>query len=172
MKLVAAQAGEAPAVAGRTSGFIEVQFSGRMAIQKVGRMVGRLEVHCRWVALRATEWRIDFGVAHEAIFHEGEICFGQGPCCDLKDAMTCLTGVPGNQIGAEFQDIDPGRRAEVLLAVNCSGNHWGKVSEAQVESMIEVLEDLAFVFIAESGCILLLRMTSEALEPFFKCILV
>lgn len=159
-------------MAGRTSGFIEIQFSGRMAIQKVWRMVGRLEVHCRWVALRATEWRIDFGVADQAIFHMRKIDFGQGPCCDLKAAMTCLTGVVGNQIGAEFQDIDAGRRAKVLLAVNCSGNHWGKVSEAQMERMIEVLEDLAFVFVAESGCILLLRMASEALELFFKCILV
>ena len=101
--------------------------------------------------MRTTKWRIDFGVADEAIFHVRKIGFGQGPCCDLKAAMTCLTGVLGNQIGAEFQNIDPGRRAEVLLAVNCSGNHWGKVSEAQVESMIEVLEDLAFVFIADDA---------------------
>ena len=103
---MAAQASEAFAVAGRTGGFIEIQLARSMTIEKIGRVVGRLEVHCRSVALRATKRRIDLGVANEAVFHVREIGFRQWPGSYLEAAMTCLAGVLGNQIGAEFQEID------------------------------------------------------------------
>ena len=77
-----------------------------MTIEKIGRVVGRLEVHCRSVALRATKRRIDLGVANEAVFHVRKIGFRQWPGSYLEAAMTCLAGVLGNQIGAEFQEID------------------------------------------------------------------
>ena len=95
---MAAQTSEAFAVAGCTSGFIEIQLARSMAIEKIGHVVGRLEVHCRGVTLGTTEWSIYLGVANEAVFHVRKICFRQWPGSELQAAMTGLARILSNQI--------------------------------------------------------------------------
>ena len=103
-----------------------------MSIEKIGCVVGWFEVHCRRVALRTAEWRINLGVANKAICHVGEIRFRQCSSCKLEATMTCLTRILGDQVRTEFQYIEFVWRAQVLIAIDCAGNDRGNVSEAQV----------------------------------------
>lgn len=73
ISLVAALTGEAFTVACGACGFVEVQFAGGVAVEEIGGMVGRLEVHGWCVALGAAEWGVDFVMTDEAIFHVWEV---------------------------------------------------------------------------------------------------
>ena len=53
----------------RAGRLVQAQFSGRMRVQEIGRVVGRLQVSALSVALFATERIVDLAVADQAIRH-------------------------------------------------------------------------------------------------------
>ncbi len=72
---MAAEASEAFAVASGAGRLVEVELAGSVAVEKVGGMIGWLQVQAGRMALLATERGIDFVVTNQTILHVGEVLF-------------------------------------------------------------------------------------------------
>jgi len=146
---VASEASEAFAVAGSTGGLVEIELAGSVTIEKVGGVIGGLEVKAGGVAFLATEGGFDFVVADKAIFHVGEVGFGERACGFAETAMAGLARVVGNEVGTKLEQIDAVGRAEVGFAVDGVGNQGRDVAEAEVALVVEILEDFSAALVTE-----------------------
>ena len=144
------QASEASAVTGSTSGLIEIQLASRMSIQKIRSMVSWPQIHIVGVTLRATEGSVHFVVADQTVFHVWKIGFRQWSLSLRNATMAGTTCVVGDQVCPQLQDVDFVRRPKILLAVDRTGNHWSKIAEAQVKSMIEIFQNFTPVLVRKT----------------------
>ena len=131
MPSVAAHTGECPAMTHRTRAFIQVQLAGGMVVQKMGGVVGGLEGGGFGVTIRATEGRIDLGVADQAIGHlwKGSASDGVG---FLQTAMAGFAGIPGVEHGA-----DGAGGLEVIAVIDSGCEERRHAAHAQMEGVAE-----------------------------------
>ncbi len=102
-----------------------------MPLEPVGRVAGRPERCCVGMALLATEGRLDFVVAHQAVGHPRHVGL-RCVSCLLKPPMACSAGVLRVQAGASRTGV-----AEIFAGVNSGRNGRRNVAQRQVELVIE-----------------------------------
>ena len=136
-------------MARRASSLVEAELATGVTIQKIWSVICRLEIQAIGVAFRTTKGSIHLVVANQTIFHVGEICFRQWPGRRLQPAVAGLAGIIGEQICSKIDEVIFVRRTKILFAFNCGSNQWGKVAQAEVVRVVEILENFAFVFVAK-----------------------
>lgn len=158
-------------MAGCAGSFIEIQLPGCVSIQKVWSMIRRFQIECRRMALGATKRRIHFAVANQAIFHMGKVLFADNPCLRSKTSMAGLARIVSDQVTTQFQNVEFVGRSEIFFAVDRARNDRGKIAEAEMAKVIEVLQHFAASRIAQTRGMLLRGMTSETLDFLLECLL-
>lgn len=103
---MAPQTSEAFAVAGRTSGFVEIHLTCCVPVQKIWSMIRGFQIKRRGMALGATEGRIHLAMANQAVFHMWKMILGDGTCLGCKTSMAGLAWVVSDQVATQFQDVN------------------------------------------------------------------
>ena len=98
---VAAQTGEFPAVADGARRLVENGAFTAVRIEKIGRVVGRLQIHALRVAEFATVRRVNLVVANQTIRHARQGCRSYSVGL-FQATMARRAGIRTVQVGAEI----------------------------------------------------------------------
>ena len=132
---MASHACELAAVADGAGCFVELGVSAVVRVEKIRRVIGRLERRALGVAELATEGIVDLAMADQAVGHLRKIRAGQ-------HGRLLHAAVAGSaRVAAIEMPADIARRRQISLRIDRRADHRREIAHSEMLLMIETLEE-------------------------------